>query len=81
MKTFVCDICGLAVGEYKLIELHKNYVTKDIKDVCPDCHHEIINAKIKIEDVLNPIKVSWIKKNILKMKDIKINETFYQMVN
>lgn len=68
MKTFMCDVCGVSTKQYDLHELYDCYQTKDVKDVCNDCYTQIQVAIYKIDEALKPIKLSWIKGIIKKMK-------------
>jgi hypothetical protein len=69
MKKFMCDICQIEVKQYDLTELYSWYQIGGIVDVCSDCNKEISNAQSRIYDALKPIKHSWVKKIILKMKN------------
>lgn len=69
MKKFICDICGISVSEYKLTTLYEDIQPENIEHVCDDCYKIIANAKLKIEAAFKPIKQSWIKKIILKLKN------------
>lgn len=71
MKIFVCDICKLNVKEYNLRTLYKDMQPEDIKDVCEDCYRAIHNALGRIEKALEPLKKSWIKRIILRLKAAK----------
>jgi len=73
MKKFICDICKVSVTEYKLKTLYNHLKISeppngDIFHVCPDCDSKICEAQSKIEDALKPIKISWIKGIILKLR-------------
>jgi len=69
MKQFICDICGISVGEYKLQSLYSEYQTTEIKEVCEDCSEKISSAISKVESALKPIRQSWIKQILLKLKN------------
>lgn len=68
MKTFVCDVCGLSVGEYRLNTLYEEFKINGIEHICDDCNKELGTIKSRIEEAIKPIKNSWIKQVILKMK-------------
>lgn len=59
----------MEVGEYSLVVLYKEYQSKGIKDVCNDCNGVINEALRKVNLALYPIKVSWVKKIINKLKN------------
>lgn len=73
MKQFRCDVCGLLVGEYKLstlyerLQIHES-ANSTIEHVCEECRDQIVEAQEKIEEALKPIKYSWLKQIVLKLK-------------
>jgi len=67
MKYFKCDICGISTQEFELHNLSDMDIS-NISDVCNSCYQEIRIIKSKIETVLNPLKDTWLRKLILKMK-------------
>ena len=73
MKRFQCDVCGLLVGEYKLIQLLDSYQIKEkphplIEHVCGDCKEQLEKSCTNINIALEPIKNSWMKEIILKLR-------------
>ena len=69
MKSFVCDICKISVGEYELHELHEYYKIDEINHICKSCNDAIEGIVARINEVVNPIKQSWIKHIILKLRN------------
>jgi hypothetical protein len=73
MKRFQCDVCGLLVGEYNLSKIHNSFQIKEkphplIEHICGDCNEQILNANNNIDKALEPIKNSWMKEIILKLR-------------
>ncbi len=70
MKKFACDVCGIELKQnYELTELYDDIKPIGISDVCVSCYAKIVIAKSNIEEALRPIKTSWIKGIIKKMKE------------
>ena len=72
MKTFKCDICGAIVpNHYELRELYDPIKPEGISDLCKGCLSEVVRAKLIVDEALEAVKSSWIKKIILKIKSDK----------
>ena len=67
MKSFKCDICKIEVGEYELRTLYDYYISDEIKHACPDCLYQIEDTIKRVDNAMNPIKVSWVRKIVKKL--------------
>ena len=66
-----CDICKKKIQEQKYWNtLNENFRPHpDIKDMCPDCYHEIISMEVKIRTAISEVKSSWMKGAIQRFMD------------
>lgn len=70
MKSAKCDVCGEDFDRdtFQLTELLPEYQSDKIKDVFTDCYREVQSAMTKINDVLEEVRASWLRRVIQKMR-------------
>ena len=63
-----CDICG-KVGT-RLVDLHKEYQTTEIKQICPECEKVVNDTLWKIRAVTMKMNTSLIVRFMNKLRGV-----------